>query len=537
MATMSAHNQPVRMALFWRRPAFWIMLLVASQYAFLQLLTGAEYFDAPRNLQWGTFLFEQPRYLFDAENVYDRVNGFPPTPRSLAPAGLANGRSGPLHPWWGPTYLGLFALVWGLTGSFTALQLVVPLAAGATVLLTYLFGVRFLDQRTGLIGALVLAFFPNFREMSTIAMVEPLSALLLLGAAWALLARRAWIAALYGTLAALGKVDMIAIYLGLAAGVMLLTCWQEHVERRLTRATLWAAAIVLFVPLLVIGPWLFVIYGVVGRPATVEGGPNLATFQAVLPLMSDQVFTLGRPLTLLGLVVLFGLVIRGIAHARRAYPGMLVWVLAFWVGLGVLVLLGYAALPGSSNNPRVFIPTLPAFALLVALGLRAIGPRMRLASAALLLMLFLLGNTAGVLYQLVEGRRAQALQPVWKVLRAAPAGAVLSEHYWGVALYTRQVATWFEHDPVFQEQILFHPDRLRAYLAQAPIRYIVLPVDESEYALLQRDSLAQLYLALPFGRALELDDAPLVAPETRRYLDQTYPQQVLGGYVVYTLNR
>ena len=49
---------------------------LAAQFAVMQLATGAEYLDAPRNLHWGIYAAEQPRFLLDAEDSYDRIHGF-----------------------------------------------------------------------------------------------------------------------------------------------------------------------------------------------------------------------------------------------------------------------------------------------------------------------------------------------------------------------------------------------------------------------------------------------------------------------------
>ncbi|MDZ4721105.1 MAG: hypothetical protein SH847_21810 [Roseiflexaceae bacterium] len=520
---------------WFRRPWFWLIVLVACQYAVLQLLTNAQYFDAPRNMQWGLFVLEQPRFLLDTENTYDRINGFAPNPRELAPAGMANGRSTPLHPWWGPVYLGLFALTWGLTHSFTLLRLVVPLAAGATVIMTYLFGRRFFSERIGVTAALLLAFFPNFREMGTIAMVEPISALLLLGALWAFLEGRAWVAALLGLLAALGKVDMIAIYLGMV-GLMAVGAWWDSRNsasgQRLPHLRMWLVA--LLVPLLIIGPWLIVIYGVYGRPTTAGGGPQIEVFTAMLPLMIQQIFTIEQSLTLVGLIIIFGLAITALVRWRRTNR-QVVRALGCLLLLGLVVVFGYMTLPGSSNNPRVFIPALPALFLLVALGLALVGRRTQIYGLALVLILYLCGNISGVLYQIIEGRVDSGLQPVWAVLRYEPPGVVLTEHYWDAALYARQPTTWFENDATFQQNILQHEANFQDYLKQAPIRYIVLPQADSEYAALQHDPLVQLYAQLPFGRALNWEPGQLVAPEVRDYLNVSFPKRAIGAYDVYTI--
>lgn len=518
-----------------RRPMLWLMILIASQYAIVQLATGAQYFDAPRNLQWGTYLLEQPRFLLDVENRYDRVNGFAPTPRSLAPLDQAHGRSTPLHPWWGPVYLGLFALTWAVSHSFTLLRLVVPIAAAATVIVTYMFGRRFFSEKIGVTAAVLLAFFPNFREMSTIAMVEPISALLLLSALWCLLERRLWLAALFGTLAALGKVDMIAIYLGMVVLLAVDRWWQDRRSAERQRAPLLRMLVIgLGVPLLVIGPWLLVIYGIYGRPTTAAGGPSVDMFTTMLPLMVQQIFTMEQSLTIVGLLIIFGLAISGLLRWNGANR-QAVRALGMLLGLGLIVVLGYMALPGSSNNPRVFIPALPALFLLVAIGLAMVGQRIRVYGLALIVLLYICANLSGVLYQVIEGRMNSGLQPVWAFLRNEPPGVVLTEHYWDAALYAQQQVTWFENDSDFQQNILHDRAHFEAYLQQTPIRYVVLPQTESEYEILQRDALARLYAKLPFGRALNWGPGELVSAEVRAYLTVSFPKRVIGAYEIYTV--
>jgi hypothetical protein len=65
-------------------------------------------------------------------------------------------------------------------------------------------------------------------------------------------------------------------------------------------------------------------------------------------------------------------------------------------------------------------------------------------------------NGVGVAYQVLQARVTSAAMPVWSVLRAAPPGVILTDQYWQAALYTHQPVTWFEHDPVFQRNIMHH---------------------------------------------------------------------------------
>src|SRR5918912_1123298 len=107
-----------RLAALLRSPAF-LLALLAGQYLVVQLLTSPLYGDAPRNLHWGVLTAEQPRFLLDAVDPYERVKGFAPDPPSLAPRGLYRNPPAALHPWWGPVAPVVFALVWTATRSYT----------------------------------------------------------------------------------------------------------------------------------------------------------------------------------------------------------------------------------------------------------------------------------------------------------------------------------------------------------------------------------------------------------------------------------
>jgi hypothetical protein len=254
----------------------------------------------------------------------------------------------------------------------------------------------------------------------------------------------------------------------------------------------------------------------------------------MFPLMIQQIFTIDYSITMAGLVLLFGLAIMGLVRWRGS-DRQIVRALGILLGLGLVVVLGYMAFPGASNNPRVFIPTLPPLFLLVAIGLSLVGRRIRSYGLALVLILYVCGNLAGVLYQMIEGRVASGLQPVWAVLRSEPPGMVLTEHYWDAALYARMPATWFEKDLVFQQNILQQRENFQGYLQQTPIRYVVLPQAVSEYAALAHDPLVQLYATLPFGRGLNWEAGQLVAPEVRDYLNVSFPKRSIGAYDVYTV--
>ncbi|MGQ9827756.1 MAG: ArnT family glycosyltransferase [Roseiflexus sp.] len=501
---------------------------LAGQYVVFQLLTGVQYWDSPRNLHWGIVAQELPRFIIDAENPYDRVNGFPPDPASLAPAGLAREHSGPLHPWWGPLYLIVFGLVWRLSGSYALLQSVVPVAAGIVVILTYAFGVRFIGQRGGVLAAALLALFPVFREHGPLSFVEPLSALLLMGALWAFLEQRTWMAALCGTLAMYGKIDLAFLYPGVAGLTWLLRLRSE--QPLPARHVLPAIG----VPMLALAPWIILIYGVLGRSTTVGGGAQIDIFVMLVPQMMEQMFML--PLSLAMVIFLF-LLAPALLAILRDSAGMATTMLGIWMALGLVVLLVYSAMPGASNNPRIFIPALPALCILTAAGVMQSGRRVRLIVLTVIFAVFVIVNGVGMMYQVLQAQVTSAAMPVWSVLRTAPPGVILTDQYWQAALYTYQPVTWFEHDPLFQRNIMHDATHFRRYLAQTPIRYIVLPRDPDAEAKRLASSTVRLYTALPIGRDLGWSAEPLASYDVRAYLDETYRKQVIGEYVVYVVER
>jgi hypothetical protein len=514
----------------WRwRGQLMLLAVLASQYLLMQLWTGAQYWDSPRNLHWGVYVAEQPGFLLNQPDRYNWVNGFVPDPATLAPAGLAGEQRGALHPWWGPLYLLLFGAVWRLTGSYTVLQLVVPLAAGVLVLMTYRFGERHLGHGVGLLGAVLLALFPVFREHAALSFVEPLSALLLFGALAAFAQGRTWWAAGLGALAMYGKIDLIGLYLG-TSGLLWLA-----LRRSPEQLSARHAIIALGVPLACLLPWLVLVYGVFARPATVSGGPSLGLFRSLAPQMVSQLFTL--PLALAGvlLVGLFAAAAVGVRHGLAAGRRRIVLLLGIWLGLGGLVLAFYSSMPGASNNPRVFIPALPALCLLAASGVVHLGGRVRVYGTALVVALFLVLAAQSVVFQVLQARVAGGATEAWETLRRAPAGVVLTEHYWHAALYARQPAAWFEHDPAFERNIMHDEGNFRRYLAANPIRYVVLPRSDDGLGALRADRLYQVYERLPIGRDLGWREGPLAAPAVRAYLERSFPRWEAGEYVIFVV--
>lgn len=69
---------------------FWyigVLAALATQFVAMQLATNVQYFDAPRNLHLVIYTAEQPRFLLNTEDTYDRIHGFLPQgfdiPRSI----------------------------------------------------------------------------------------------------------------------------------------------------------------------------------------------------------------------------------------------------------------------------------------------------------------------------------------------------------------------------------------------------------------------------------------------------------------------
>lgn len=527
MARLSAF--PVRP--WWKQWHFWLLLVLAAQYAVLQALTSVQYGDSPRNLHWGLTTLEQPSFLLATPDPYERVDGFPPVPATLASGERPLGIGAPLHPWWGPVYPLLFAGVWALSGSYLLLQLVAPIGAGLVILVTYAFGSQLVSEPVAFVAALLLALFPMYREHAVLSYVEPLSALLLTCALWAFTARRTALAALCGSLTVLAKIDLILLYFGTVALVILLSR-QEHASSAARRHDLWSLGL----PALALTPWLLLTYVVNHRPTTVSGTPGLATLRFQAPLTFEQFFVSGWALTFLTFAVLGGCLALALFDrkpaARAAYR-----LPALWLALGSLVLLVYIATPGASNNPRVVIPALPACFLLVAAGLFRLAPRIRVLPLVFLLVIFVLVDGAGILFQIINARRDAALTPIWQELRDQPRGFVLTEDYWRAVLYSRQPVTWFEGDRPFQDAILQNVANFRAYLDNTPIRYIVLPA-EPQAADRSLNALVAFYDRLPIGRKLDEPPSPdWTSPDVRAYLDTTFAHRTIRDYVLYTVDR
>lgn len=489
----------VRVLVFLRSPLV-ILVALAGQYVVVQLLTGPLYGDAPRNLHWGILTAEQPRFLFDMSDPYERIKGFPPDPTSLAPLGLYRNPPSVLHPWWGPVVPLLFAVVWLATHSYTLLQMVVPLAGAGVVVLTYRMAAFQYDARRALIAAAFLACFPLFRDYASVAYTEALSTLVLSAALLAYVGGRTVWTVVFGTVAALSKLDLCVLYGGVV-GVCVVFTWFQS-DRRFARAHHIAAV---FGPALLASPWVWVHYLHQGA-----GGPtprlSLELFGSIAPQMLGLLFYIpwyGALITLgaLGACVVIALRAREVPLWTRVFLGS-------WLMWGVVVVLVYAATPGAGNSPRIILPVLPALALLFADGFTRCTAAWRRRIGFYVVVLFTLVNLVVIGFYATQGMQLRRYIPVWEVVRAQPRGFVLTEKYWETILFTRQPATWFEADEVFQRNILWNAEHFQRYIEKnTQIRYVVLPVQH--------------------GR-LAVDDV-------YAYLDRVAHQQRAGDYVLYTL--
>ncbi|NTV64431.1 MAG: glycosyl transferase, partial [Oscillochloris sp.] len=442
--------------------------LLALQFAIAQLLTGVQFGDAPRNMHWGVLTFEQPSFLSGAVDTSERIKGFRPDPESLGPLRLWDNTYGSLHPWWGPVAPLLFAVVWGATRSYTLLQLVVPLAGGATVLLTYALARDNLGERRALLAAAFLACFPLFREYSSVSYTETLSALWLTVAFLCYL--RGWTlpTVFFGTLAALSKMDMLAMYSG-----VILACAAWDLLRGERRLPLRHHTLALLVPLLLASPWIWIHTLNSGQHGPTQG-LSIAIFRILLPQLTEMLFYAPWYISLLTLGVIFAAAVLGLrARVLPSLSALLLWV---WIGLGLLVTLVYAATPGAGNSPRVIIPALPALAVLFAAGMPLFAPRPRRLIAVYLIALFVAVNLVVINYETSRyGAQIRAAAPAFAALRQADEGFVLTPLYWETILYTRRHATWFEADPTFRDNMMHDEANFARYVKAHPIRYVLLP--------------------------------------------------------------
>lgn len=478
-----------------------LLALLMLQFALVQLLTGVQFGDAPRNLHWGLLTAENPRFLIDGLDQYERIKGFPPDPTTLGSRGLwANPYSG-LHPWWGPLPPLLFAAVWFVTRSYTLLQMVVPLAGAGTVLLTYRMARQWLDSGPALVAAAFLACFPLFREYSTVSYSEAISAFVLIAALLAYLRGRTWLTLLGGVAAALTKMDLLAFYEGVVG-----ICLLYALLRRDRSLSIKHHLIALVGPVILASPWIWYHYLHAG-----QSGPtkplSLELFKIIFPMMIELTFYAPW---FVALIVLATIAIPVIAGIRtRTLPPLPTLALGSWLGLGLLVTLLYCATPGAGNSPRIFIPALPPLAIFFAAGWPRLNKIWRRRLGALLITLFLTVNAIVIGYQtLAYGIPIRAAMPAWERLRTAERGFVLTPLYWETILYSGQPATWFEADEVFEKNIMQNGANFARYVEANPIHYVLLP---------------------------DADPKRPIAPEVQVYLAEHARAEDFGAFTLYVL--
>lgn len=445
---------------------FWLAVL-AGQFALVQLLTGVQYGDAPRNLHWGILTAENPRFLIGDPDLYGRTKGFVPDPPELAPLGRAEARAGSFHPWWGPVPMGLLAVVWALTHSREVLMLVVPLAAGGVVLTCYTVGNWLFDRRSGLLTAAFVALNPLFYQHAVLSYSEALSALFLLLAVLAYLRGQTGLTVLLGTLTLLCKMDMLLVYGGVVVCSLL---YRLRYQRR--RVDIEHSVLSLVVPVLVLMVWQWVRTGN-AVPAGSGRGVSWGMMQLLALDMLQRLFFIPWYGAVLTLVVIGVCLRRGLQSPRLTGDQRV--VLGAWIGGGMVVLLVYMATPGASNSPRVIIPSLPAVALLVVEGWQHL-PRVWMRRVGMYLgALFLVTSSLVVYFISLYVPNMQAQAALWETMRGQPQGFVLTPDPWLMVWEARQPATWFEGDEQFQEHILHSRANFERYVTQNPIRYVVVP--------------------------------------------------------------
>lgn len=186
---------------------------------------------------------------------------------------------------------------------------------------------------------------------------------------------------------------------------------------------------------MIASPWVWFHYLGQGERAP-TGGVSLQQFSVVAPQMLELLFYIPWYGALLSLAVIGALA--AVGARSRSFPSDVLMMLLAWLGLGIIVLLVYAATPGSGNSPRVLIPALPPLALLVAAGITRLPLSWKRRVAFYLITLFTVINLVTTGYYAVEGVRLRRYEPVWRVLREQPRGYVLTEAYWHTILYARQ---------------------------------------------------------------------------------------------------
>jgi hypothetical protein len=450
---------------FLRSHTFWLTIL-AAQFAVWQLLLGVQYGDAARNLHWGMVVAENPRFLIGDRDPYEMVTGFIPNPPTLAPAGGPRAEYAPFNPLWGPVPLLLMAAAWGLTESHVLEALVVPAAAGLTVIASYCIGRQLFDKQVGIVTAVFLALFPLFFERAIISYGEVMSALFMTLAIWAYLRNRTTLAALMGILTVLCKVNMGPLYCGvIGCSLIYRLCYRRD------RRSLIHCLVALVAPALALMLWSWFR---TGDPLPSAGGPLLLSMFKVQSLnMLQMLFYIPWYGAILTLSIIGVCAAMGLRSPRLGAQERVIFV--SWIALGVVALLIYMATPYLDNSPRVLLPSLPAVALLVAEGWRRLAHQWARRIAFYLIALFVVVNSCIIYYDTESMRYTQTFTELWQVLREQPRGFTLTPAYWPTLWQTRQPVTWFDGDRQFEANILHNRANFVRYTTEHPIRYIVVP--------------------------------------------------------------
>lgn len=448
------------------QPAHLYVAGLVFLFAIIQIATSVQYHDGPRNLHHARVVAENPAFLVGATDPYDMVNGWVPEPSSLAPLSFARDELRSFNAWWGPVPIALMALAWRLTGSHVAMALVAPVAAGLAIVLSYRIGTQLLDRRSGLIIASFIALFPLFFEHSINSYAEPISLLFLTLAIWSYLQQHQGRTLIFGIIAALCKLDVIALY-GCVIGCSLL----YRIVKRQPATQIGFSLIALVVPLATFSVWRWLIFD--QAIPSIGMGLSVRAFLYVMPDMLTMLFYLPWYGAVLTLTAIGACVVYGVRSTRLALEVRL--MLLAWLGGSFLVLLVYSATPIAGNSPRIILPALPALAILFAAGLQRIPANWSRRIGFYILALFLVINSFLVYYMHEHSRYTQTFHSVWKVLREQPRGFVLTHMYWPTAWQTGQPVTWFEWDPQFQRNILHNREHFAQYVTTHPIRYVIVP--------------------------------------------------------------
>jgi hypothetical protein len=329
-----------------------------------------------------------------------------------------------------------------------------------------------LGPRRAFVAAAFLSCYPLFRDYGTVAYNETLGALVLAGALFAYLGGRTLTAILVGTLALLIKMDLGGLYL-----VTVALC--AAYDRLLGERTLpWRHHLAaLLGPLVLAAPWIWIHYLSSGAHGS-STGLSVGLFTLIAPQMLELTFYIPWYGALLTLAAIGAAVVAGVR--ARALPSLTTFMLGVWSGLGLLVVLVYCATPGAGNSPRIFIPALPALAILFAAGLPHLPLAWRRRVGFYLAALFTLVNLVAIGYQTITiGVPLRAAAPAFAALRERAPGFVLTPRYWETILYARQPATWFEADAEFEHNVMGDAANFARYVAANPIRYVLLPTDNS----------------------------------------------------------